>query len=263
MTGTELSTREEAERQLIEAQNQEFEASNVSFRAPLLKVGQPLTAQVKAGDAAAGEFVDTSQDVGIGTEVEFIIAYYNVGRFASDRKTNRGYSTTSAIIPDSWAPLLGEQFVGTPFAEHPDAEERYKERVNNKEIEWGHGPLISTTHNYTGLVLVDDQYQAARLSLKRTDMPAVRKIAQARGSFLRNKPLYNVVWNLSTYEKSFSSGSSWLINPKPGRQTTAEERELAFKLAVDAHAGNVSTNEDAADAAPAPVPTPASALPVG
>lgn len=254
----ELEVRSAEEQELIAAQNAELEG--VSFQVPIIKIGQPLTREVQNGDAEVGEFINTLSAEGLGDAVDFIVAYYNQGRFASDKDSGRAYTAFDSVIPASWAELVGEEFVGTPFVEYPDAEERYKERVNNKEIEWGKGPLVSTTHNYTGLVITspeedsDDEpeYSPVRLSLQRTNMPAVRKFTQVQRAMLRNKPFYDIVFNLTTYEKSFAKGRAYLLNPKPGRKTTAEERTDALQLALAVRGGRVAANDDAvADAAPA------------
>lgn len=259
---TEIATRSEEELALIESQNAELEG--VSFQVPILKIGQPLTREVQAGDAEAGEFINTLSGEGLGDAVDFIVAYYNQGRFASDKETNRAYTSFDRVIPASWADLVGEEFVGVPFVEYDGAEERYKERVNNKEIEWGKGPLVSTTHNYTGFVIVEPledeegepEYQPVRLSLKRTDMPAVRKFTQVQRAMLRNKPFYDIVFALSVYAKQFPKGTAHLLNPKPGRRTTAEERADALELALAVRAGRVAANDEAAADAEAPAAAP-------
>jgi hypothetical protein len=259
----ELAVRSEEEQALIAAQDTELEG--VSFQVPILKIGQPLTREVGNGDAEVGEFINTLTAEGLGEQVDFIVAYYNQGRFASDKDSGRAYTAFDTVIPASWADLVGEEFVGTPFVEYQDAEERFKERVNSKEIEWGKGPLVSTTHNYTGLVVVpqeegDDgelEYSPVRLSLQRTNMPAVRKFTQVQRAMLRNKPFYDIVFALSTYSKSFAKGTAYLLNPKPGRKTTAEERADALQLGLAVRAGRVAANDEATADATAPTEAPA------
>ncbi len=258
----ELVTRSEEELALIQSQQAEMEG--ISFQVPILKIGQPLTREVQAGDAERGEFINTLSGEGLGDKVDFIVAYYNQGRFASDKETNRAYTSFDEVIPASWADLVGEEFVGVPFVEYDDAEERYKERVNAKEIEWGKGPLVSTTHNYTGFVIVDPledsdedvEYQPVRLSLQRTNMPAVRKFSTVSRAMLRNKPFYDIVFALSTFEKQFPKGPAYLLSPKPGRKTTAEERADALELALAVRAGRVASNDDAVAEATAPATAP-------
>lgn len=249
----ELAVRSEAEEALIAAQQAEVDDSGVSFRVPILKVGQPLTKEVQNGDAEVGEFINTLTGDGLGDKVTFIVAYYQKGRFGSDKATNRAYTAFDTAIPKAWADFVGEEWVGTPFDEFPDAEERFKARVNAKEIEWGHGPKVSTTHNYTGLVVLpqeedeegEPQYSPVRLSLKRTDMPAVQKFTQVQKALLRGKPWYEIVFNLNVYSKSFTKGPAYLVDPKPGRKTTTLEREDALSLAFNVQAGRVEAQESA------------------
>lgn len=160
-----------------------------------------------------------------------------------------------STIPDAWSDLVGDEYVGTPFDEYPDAEEVYKARVNKKEIEWGKGPLVSTTHNFTGFALVPsvdpdepDEMQPVRLSLQRTNMPSVRKILTLKRASLRGKPFWDVVFDLGTEKRSFDKGMAHLLTVKLGRATTPEERQAAVELAQAVAAGRVSDNQ-AADAA--------------
>lgn len=244
---------------LIAGQEEEF--SDDSLQIPILKIGQPLTREVQAEQAEPGEFINTLTGDGLGNELDFIVAYYQQGRFAADRETNKAYVAFGDVIPDAWEPLLGAQFVGTRFDEHPDAEEVYKERVNNKEIEWGKGPSISTTHNYTGIALVpvrdedgnptdEVEMQPVRLSLQRTNMPAVRKINSLKKMSLRGQPFFNRVFNLSTERKSFAKGPAFLLVPKMGRETDIEERLAAADLAKLVRAGRVADNQASADDKP-------------
>ena len=257
---TDLAVREQEELAILQSQEQEFDAD--SFQTPILKIGQTQTREVQEEQAEAGEFINTLTGEGLGDRVEFIVAYYNKGRFASDPESNRAYVAFTDDIPDSWSELVGEEFVGTPFVEYADAEERFKERVNNKEIPWGKGPLVSTTHNYTGLVVVPavgfkDERQPVRLSLQRTNMPAVRKFNSIKRAMLRNKPFWDIAFDLTTYRKSFDKGQAYLLNPKPGRQTTAEEREDAKNLALAVVGGRTVANDEAtADTPSAPAEEP-------
>jgi len=241
---------------LIAGQEEEF--SDDSIQIPILKIGQPLTKEVQAEQAEPGEFINTLSGEGLGNEIDFIVAYYQPGRFAADRETNKAYVAFGDEIPEAWEPVVGAQFVGTRFDQHPDAEETYKERVNNKEIEWGKGPMISTTHNYTGLVLVpgdDDtvEMQPVRLSLQRTNMPSVRKINGLKRMSLRGQPFFNRVFALSTERKSFAKGAAFLLVPKLTRETTPEERIVALDLAKLVRAGRVADNQAAGAGADAPV----------
>ena len=264
-TSTEVAVdeREAALAALRATQEEEFDSGD--FAVPILKIGQPLTKEVQDDNspAEAGDFINTLTGASLGKSVEFIIAYYQRGRFAVDRKTDRTYVAFSDIIPEAWADYVGESFVGTRFDEYPDAEERYKERVNNKEIEWGKGPEVSTTHNYTGLAVVqlrdeedqllEDEYelQPVRLSLQRTNMPAVRKINSLRQMSLRApKMFWDRVFEFRTEKKAFAKGAAHLLVPSLGRATTAEEKEAATELALAVAAGRVSDNSTGAVDAP-------------
>lgn len=251
-----LSQEEEA---LIAQQQGEF--SGDSYSVPILKVGQPLTKEVVAGDADAGEFINTLTGEGLGDQLEFIVSYYQKGRAAADRDSGRYYVAFGDTIPEAWGDLVGEDFVGQRFDEFPDAEEVYKKRVNAKEIKWGKGPLVSTTHNYTGLAVVsaiegsddEDELQPVRLTLKRTDVPAAKKINSLyRMSFGRNRPFYDKTFVLKTSKKDFAQGSAFLVQPALGRDTTADERALASQLALATSGGRVTEAGDAEDRAVEP-----------
>jgi hypothetical protein len=240
---------------------QEQEFGDDLFSTPILKIGQPLTREVQSEQAEAGEFINTLTGEGIGTKIGFIVAYYQKGRFAADRDSGRAYVAFGTTIPEAWADLVGEEFVGTPFDEYPDAEETYKERVNRKEIPWGKGPLVSTTHNFTGLALVDPvegsdeepEPQPVRLSLQRTNMPAVRRILTLKKASLRNRPFWEVVFDLGTEKKQFDRGAAHLLTVKLGRPTTSDERQIAVELAQAVAAGRVSDNQEQAEAGSKPV----------
>jgi hypothetical protein len=248
------------ELQALQAQ-QDSEIDSDLFQTPILKIGQPLTREVQNEQAEAGEFINTLTGQGIGDKLEFIVSFYQKGRFAADRDSGRAYVAFGDSIPEAWADLVGEQFVGTPFSEHPDAEETFKKRVNAKEIEWGKGPLISTTHNFTGLAVIsavegsddEDELQPVRLSLQRTNMPAVRKILTLKKASLRNRPFWDKVYDLSTEKRTFDRGSAHLLNATLGRETTPEERSQAVELAQAVAAGRVSDNAVAAATGDKPV----------
>lgn len=252
---------------LIEGQEEEF--SDDSLQIPILKIGQPLTREVQAEQAEPGEFINTLTGDGLGNELTFIVAYYQQGRFAADRETNKAYVAFGDVIPDAWEPLLGAQFVGTRFDEHPDAEEVYKERVNNKEIEWGKGPLVSTTYNFTGFVVlpdevvgedaeITDRLMPVRLSLQRTGKKAADKIKTLKRAVLRNRPYWEQVISLRSDEREFGRNSAYIVDPNAvrfTRQTTAEEKALASQLALAVihgrtnQAGDVEGDEEKAKSA--------------
>lgn len=246
----------------MDQQNAADERGSVAFQTPILKVCQALTKEVKSGDAVAGEFLNTLTGESYGTAVEFIVSFFQYGRSASDKKTGRYYVATDIdVIPASWKDLVGEEFVGTRFDEYPDAEEKYKERVNAGEIKWDSGPLISTTYNYTGSVYApaiegDDsapESMPVRISFLRTTKPTHAKLQTLRRALLRNKPWWEVVFELETVVKPNPRGDSFIVNVKKVRGTTADEKSLAIELAQAVVAGRTVDNAEQSEAGSARV----------
>jgi hypothetical protein len=253
LTGTDLEAREQQIAALQAKQEEEFAGD--SFTTPILKLCQPLTKEVQEDEAEAGEFLNTATGETLGDEVKFIIA--------RDKKTGEYYIAFGDTIPASWEPLVGDEWIGTLFTEYPDAEEQYRERVNRKEIEWEKGPLVSTTYNYTGYVIVPgiedddpDELQPVRLSLQRSNKKAADKINTIRRSVLRGKALWDIVFDFSTARKTFPGGTSYVLNAKAGRKTTDEEKYAAAELAIALDAGRVSTTGEPDTGAPAAAEAP-------
>lgn len=231
---------------------QEQALSEGYFQTPILKLAQGLTKEVASGDAEAGEFINTLTGESYGTRVGFIVALMQVGRAVSDKRSGAYRNTIDQdLIPDDevWTNVLGAEFVGTRFDEHPDSEELFRQAVNDGDREWGSGPPITTTYNYTGLVLpsgVEDEDEPTlmpvRLTLGRTTKPAHDKLRQLKASLLRNKPFWDVVFDLSSSAKTFGRHEAFVINVKKQRNTTSDERQLAAELAVAANSGRVSDN---------------------
>lgn len=253
--GTNVALPEDVQA-LLAQQEEEFEEG--LFTTPILKIGQPLTREVQNDQAEAGEFINTLTGDGLGDKIGFIVAYYHKGRLAVD-DDGRTYVAFQDTIPEQWEDFVGEEFVGTPFTEYPDAEEQFKARVNRKEIAWGSGPAVSTTHNFTGLAIVpavegeEDDRQPVRLSLKRTDMPSVRKLMTIKRAVLRNRPFWDIVFDLSTEKNTYGKGSAFNLAVKQGRATDAVEREEATALAQAVIAGRTVDNFASDSAQDAPV----------
>lgn len=263
MTSTELEKTAKAELVAALQSEQLAEIDSDVLQVPLLKIAQPLTREVNDGLASAGEFVNSLTGESIGDKTGFVLSWYQKGRFAADRAPGgRSYVAFSSTIPDAWGDLVGEEFVGTRFDEHPDAEETYKERVRAGEIEWGHGPLISTTHNFTGFVIVppeeDDEegessFEPVRIALKRTDVPMARKFVFLAFRQKPSKAPWDFVYDLSTRRRDFTAGPAYLVEVKRGRSTTPEERQAAVELATLTKAGRVGDNSTTAANADTPV----------
>lgn len=234
---------------LIQSQDEEF--SDSVFQTPILKVCQSLTKEVKAGDAEPGDFYNTLTAEDYGKSVQFIVSHPQRGRAHSMKDGRYLTAIGQDLIPESWKDLVGEEFVGTRFDEYPDAEEQYKARVNAGEIEWGSGPKISTTYNYTGLVIppaLDDEEpepMPVRIGFLRTTKPAHDKLQTLKKATLRNKPFWAVVFELSTAVKTSGRHESFVVNVKKVRDSTPEEQQQATELALAVTRGNTRTNEDA------------------
>ena len=247
-TETGLTVSQEELDALLNQQNDEIGSD--LLQTPILKIGQPLTREVQDDQAEQGEFINTLTGEGVGDKIGFIVAYYQRGRFASDRDSGRAYVAFTNDIPAAWEDLVGPEFVGTPFDEYPDAEEEFKRRVNDKNdpLEWGSGPLISTTHNFTGFAVISgvgdepDDLQAVRLSLKRSDVPSVKKWLTIQKS-QRNAPFWNKVYNLSTKKTPYDRGAAYNLVVALGRDTEPEERQAAVELAQAVAAGRVLDNQ--------------------
>lgn len=216
----ELSPQEAA---LLAAQDAEYQG--IQLQVPLLKIGQPLTNEVQEGEASAGDFINALTGDVLGSDIEFIVSKWNRGRFRSTE--DRTYVTSDLLVPESWTDEADVPFIGKPFAEHPDAEEQFKVAVNAKEREWGKGPPIQTTINFTGYVVGHDV--PVRLSLKSTHLkPARRWITLIR---ILRAP-WDAVFDLSTFQDSNTSNQKYYVpTVKRGRPTSADERAAAVELA--------------------------------
>ena len=145
-----------------------------SLKVPLVKLAQALTNEVQAKRAEAGTFINSVTGESYGDSFEFIIADTFQGRFA--RIKGEGYNAQGPVVPDNWPP----QYAGQAFADLDDAEENFKAAVNAGKQEFGHGPPISTTHNYVGLIVGDDfEERAAENRLLPVRVSLMRKNAKA------------------------------------------------------------------------------------
>ena len=160
----------------IAAENQSASDAN-DIEIPLLKIGQSNTVEVQDGDAAPGSFINSLTREDLGREIEFVVAGFRKGRFDhGDRDAGKRARKAYGI---KTVPSTDDPFHGRPFTEHPDAEEQYAARVNAGELEWGKGPRISTTFDFTGYVVSglgeDEQPIPVCLSLMRTNSKQAKK----------------------------------------------------------------------------------------
>lgn len=229
---------------------------------PLLKIGQALTKEVQDGEASAGEFINSLTGESLGTEVEMVIAGYQKGRFDhGDRQ--KGIRARKAYGART-VPWTDDPFYGQPFTEHPDAEEQYSKRVNDGEIEWGKGPRISTTYDFTGFVTVPADVEAddveapeepmpVCLSLKRTDKAQAKKLVTLLDAVLRGR-YWDAVFVLTTTRSQKDGASYYNVNIRKSRKTTPDEKQRAIQLALALRDQNVEVVGDEDGAAPVAQP---------
>lgn len=244
-SSTEVEALSPEEQALIDANQSEVNSED--FVVPLLKVAQPLTNEVSDGLASPGDFVLSLTGESFGPTVEFIVAGKGKGRFKPGRDGERSkVAYDTSIVPWQDDPHFGE-----PFADHPDAEEKYRERVNDGDIEWGSGPPIQTTFNYTGYVVGSDV--PVRLSLRRTSAPEARKWNTILDAVLRGK-FWDKVFEIETAQNKGGKGTYYTVKVKQGRATTADERQAAVQLATVLRSAFVRTLGDDGDERAAKAP---------
>jgi hypothetical protein len=233
-TSTELEVISDEEQALINANQEEVDASE--FVVPILKLAQPLTEEVTNGNASAGEYIlGLTGDV-IEPPFDFVIASKGKGRFRPSRED--GERTLVAYDTPN-VPWQEDPLYGTPFAEHPDAEETYSALVNEGKQDWGSGPPIQTTYNYTGYILrpadldPDEDFPVegipVRLSLRRTSAPTARKLNTILDGVLRGG-YWNKVFRIDSAQKK-NKGTFYIVTAEAARKTTPEEKKAALELA--------------------------------
>lgn len=231
-TGVEIEEISPEEAALIEANQSEVDASE--FIIPILKLAQPLTDEVTSGAAKPGEFILALTGETFSPPVEFVVAGKGKGRFRPGRQGVR----TLVAYDTPTVPWKEDPHFGEPFSEHPDAEEQFKARVDAGDIEWGHGPPIQTTYNYTGFVVGNEV--PVRLSLRRTSAPAARKLNTILDAVLRGK-YWDQVFEIGSELQKNDSGTYYVVTVKQSRKTTPEERQNAIQLATVLRSQQVRT----------------------
>lgn len=238
-TSTDLVEGISAEEQaLISANQAEVDASE--FIVPILKLAQPLTDEVTSGDAKPGDFILALTGEAFSPPIEFIVAGKGKGRFKPGRKGER----TLVAYDTALVPWKDDPFYGQPFAEHPDAEEQFKARVDAKEEEWGSGPPIQTTFNYTGYIVGSEV--PVRMSLRRTSAPAARKWNTLLDAVLRGR-FWDQVFTVGSEQLKNDSGTYYVVTVKGGRKTAPEEKKSAIQLATALRSQSVTTVGDEGD----------------
>jgi multidrug efflux pump subunit AcrA (membrane-fusion protein) len=237
-TSTDLDVLSPEEEALIAANQAEVDAAE--FVIPILKLAQPLTDEVTSGDAKAGDFILALTGESFSPPVEFVVAGKGKGRFKPGRKGER----TLVAYDTPTVPWKDDPHYGQPFSEHPDAEEQFKARVDAKEIEWGSGPPIQTTFNYTGYIVGSDV--PVRLSLRRTSAPAARKWNTLLDAVLRGR-YWDQVFTVGSEQQKNDQGAYYVVTVTPSRKTSPEEKKAAIGLATALRNQAVTTVGDADD----------------
>lgn len=213
----------------LAAQNQ-ADVDQADIQIPLLKVGQALTREVQDGDASAGEFINSLTREGLGTEIEFIVAGFSKGRFdhgvRGETKARKAYNNPKVV------PWNDDPFFGQPFTQHPDAEESYSARVNAGDIQWGKGPRISTTYDFTGFVVPEGEERPIPvcLSLMRGGSKQAKKWLTILDSVLRGR-YWDAVFTVTTVREQNEGNTFYGVIVKQARDTTPQEKMYAVELA--------------------------------
>ena len=236
----EISEALSAEEAALVAANQADVNPN-EFIVPILKLAQPLTDEVTNGEAKPGEYVLGLTGETFAGPFEFIVAGKGKGRFRPGRDGQR----TLVAYDTNLVPWKDDPFFGQPFSEHPDAEEQYSARVDKGEIEWGSGPPIQTTFNYTGYIIGSEV--PVRISLRRTSAPAAKKWNTLLDAVLRGR-YWDKVFAVSSEQQKNAKGAYYTAKIELGRQANAAEKQQAIGLATALRNQQVTTVGETDDA---------------
>lgn len=253
----ELANLDELEAQATAAARRTL--ADERIQVPMLSIVQGTTKNPPP-NARPGDFVNTVTGAVFGTSIEFLVAHFNRGRFLSVKNEETGKRDAYAagpepIVPSYWP----DKYAGKVFADLPDAEETYAQLANDGQIEWGSGPPIQTTYNFTGIIIPesDDEDDVAaaeipvRLSLKSTSAKAGRK-AITLIKAQRNPWAKSLL--ISTQRKEGNEGAYFVAQvdeygaaPDDTSRRKAVELALAAEQlglqAVGDHEGNVPAGE--------------------
>lgn len=231
---TDLTTTDAAE--LAQIEEGLAGASNLaSFGAtvPRIDVVQGTTKQPPA-DAKLGDLYNTVTGAVFGTSVEFLVAEAHKGRFLGGKRSPDGKTYAAGdtpVVPEHWP----EQYRGRVFAELPEAQERYSAAANAGEIQWGQGPPIQDSFNFTGFVIKAAQGEIelfpVRLSLKSTSSKAARKA----GTLLRGqKTLWTKALIFRTERETNSENEPYYVVHCDGYgdEPTFDQRKQAIEAAL-------------------------------
>lgn len=251
--GTDVALTPEAEAALAAGAVGAVDSSDIVI--PQLKLLQGQSREVEAGKGEPGEFLNSLIGENLGTEISFVVAGSFKGRFWQDSDGDgRGYGT-GEVGPADPIPWQAHPEFGVPFGQASDAEEAYRQAVQDGEKEWGRGPGISTTYNFIGFVPDDGVAVPVRLSLMRTAVPAARTLLTFITRLSRTP--WDSVYRISSIRREKGRYQFFIPEIAREREATPEERQEAVRLAQQLQAGAVKYDEaehDAPGEKPAPAP---------
>lgn len=215
--GNELERVNEQEKALVADFQSGIGDDEQDLVLPILKVGQPLTAEVQEDRARPGDLINSLTGEVHGQVVEFVVAGFEKGRFRTDDDGNVICTGREGACPCH----------DTAYEDCPDAEEQYRAAVKRGEKEWGKGPPCATTYNFTGIIPGSDM--PVRLSLMRSSAKPAKKLL----TMLRfARAPWDQVFQIETKPAQNAAGQKYhTLNIRQVRKTEAEERQAAVSLA--------------------------------
>ena len=227
-----------------------------SLKVPLVKLAQALTNEVVAKRATSGEYINSVTAESYGESFGFVIADTFIGRFA--RIDGVGYNAQGPVAPENWP----SQYAGRAFAEIEDTEENFKAAVNRGEREFGHGPPISTTHNYVGLIVGEDfDERVAENRLLPVRVSLMRKNARAAQTIDYLLLTWPAPWarlvQFSSVQDKNDHGTYYITEAAEGEATTTDQRSAAVSLATALQSARLELQGDDDDQAKPAKPAPA------
>lgn len=258
LTPTDASTEiaVSAEEQAL-AEKIKAKADPKDFKLPALKLAQGQSREAQEGLAEPGQYVNSLSGYNYGETVEFIVADQFKGRFWHEGNDGNGAAAQGDVIPWPDHPDHGKLFVDSP-----DAEETFRAEVAEGSREWGSGPGISTTFNFVGVAIPDAEWAKAEeldpdptpvvLRLMRTSKSAGEKLTTFVNAM--SKTPWDYVYKLSANRREKGRYAYHVVTVERGDEATAEQRQLAVDLAVQAQGGIVvddPTGEPGGEAKPA------------
>lgn len=220
----ELAPLSAEEQALVDATKAKVSADRLIL--PAVKLTQGLTKEVAEGEVSQGHFFNALTKQDYGDSIELVVCGLFTGRFYSD-EDNKAFAARGDVAPSNWP----EEYANQRFVELDDAEERFKELVNEGKREWGSGPPISTTYNFVGLIVGDENPLPVRVSMMRGNTPAAAKIETL---IKVARAPWDKVFTLTAAKRTSQKGQTFFgIEVGQGGPTPPEVRQAAVRIATD------------------------------